>query len=61
LCVDAQDTTLRASARSRVGNNIVGHFTALYDAVFDPRNKYDDPRMVIRYKPQQVKTIVDAL
>jgi hypothetical protein len=61
LSATVQDHSLRAKARSRVGENIVGHFTALYEAVFDPQNKYDDPRVVVRYKPQQVKTIVDAL
>jgi hypothetical protein len=60
-CDKLTDHSLRAKARSRVGENIVGHFTALYEAVFDPQNKYDDPRVVVRYKPQQVKTIVDAL
>lgn len=58
---DVQDHNLRATARSRVGENIVGHFSALYEAVYDPRNKYDDPRTVVRYKPEQVKTIVEAL
>ncbi|ELR22857.1 golgi family protein, putative [Acanthamoeba castellanii str. Neff] len=60
-CDKLMEHNLRATARSRVGDNIVGLFSALHEAVYDPRNKYDEPRMVVRYKPEQVKTIVDAL
>jgi len=60
-CDKLLDPNLRAASRSRVGQNIVDHFTSLHNAVFDPQNKYDDPRSVIRYSPEQVKTVVDAL
>ncbi len=60
-CDKLTDSALRAAARSRVAEIIVSFYTSLYDAILDPKNKYEDPRAIVHYRPEQIKTVVDAL
>lgn len=60
-CDRLTDAQLKATARRRVGSVILNLYSALCDAIFDPKNKYDDPRTIVHYKPEQVKTVIDVL
>jgi hypothetical protein len=47
------DPDLRRAARLQVAQLVASAYTALYQAVVDPRNKYDSPHLLLRYKPEQ--------
>jgi hypothetical protein len=49
---------LRLDARSRVTNTIIDAYSILYNAVMDPKNGYENPLALFRYKPEQVRTMI---
>ncbi|KAL6051045.1 Golgi transport complex subunit 6, variant 2 [Balamuthia mandrillaris] len=57
-CDRLVDTILRRTAKDRVGQVIVNVYETLYEAIVDPRNKYDDHPTILHYKPDQVRTML---
>jgi len=52
---------LKATARIGVSRLVCIAYTNLYDAIVDSKNNYPQPHSIVHYKPDQIKTILDAL
>ncbi|CAL9038465.1 unnamed protein product [Musa banksii] len=50
---------LRSDASIRVARALADGYELLYKAVVDPKNKYPDPRSLVRHSPDQIKTILE--
>lgn len=50
---------LRSDASIRVARALADGYELLYKAVVDPKNKYPDPRSLVRHSPDQMKTILE--
>lgn len=59
-CDQLKDTVLRNRARSGVCQMIYNSYSDLYKAVMDPANEYPQPEIIIRYAPDQMKTMITA-
>jgi len=55
------NSQLRSYARSSVSQLIYESYQSFYLAITDPKNGYESPDALFLYKPDQVKTMVDAL
>eukprot|EP01097_Dermamoeba_algensis_P008175 TRINITY_DN5330_c0_g1_i1.p1 TRINITY_DN5330_c0_g1~~TRINITY_DN5330_c0_g1_i1.p1 ORF type:complete len:578 (-),score=132.02 TRINITY_DN5330_c0_g1_i1:140-1873(-) len=52
-CDRVMSGTLRQTSRNQVSQLIISAYAQLYNAIMDPKNKYDNPSMIVRYKPEQ--------
>lgn len=50
---------LRSDASIRVARALADGYELLYKTVVDPKNKYPDPRSLVRHSPDQIKTILE--
>ncbi|KAJ8468136.1 hypothetical protein OPV22_030688 [Ensete ventricosum] len=50
---------LCSDASIRVARALADGYELLYKAVVDPKNKYPDPRSLVRHSPDQIKTILE--
>jgi hypothetical protein len=55
------NSQLRAFARSSVSQLVYESYLLFYNTVMDPKSGYENPDSLFVYKPEQVKTMVDAL
>lgn len=57
-CERLYSSRLKSKARSQVSDMIANSFAALYDAIVDSSNLYENPALIVPYKPQQVRTML---
>jgi hypothetical protein len=59
-CEKLSSSVLKRNARTRIARLIASAYSALYEVVVDPKSEYTNPQLIMRYKPEQIKTIVDG-
>lgn len=59
-CEKLVSSVLKRTARTRIAQLIGSAYLALYEAVMDPKSEYSNASLIMRYKPEQIKTIVDG-
>lgn len=60
-CDRLLNAQLRSYARSSISQMIYESYLAFYNKILDPKSGYQEPESLFLYKPDQVKTMVDAL
>jgi len=50
---------LHSDACARVARALSGAYELLYGVITDPRNRYPDPKSLVRHSPDQIRTILE--
>jgi hypothetical protein len=52
-------TQHRTQVRAAVADIITQSYATLFNAVMDPSNGYENPQALFRYKPEQIRTMIE--
>mmetsp|Transcript_32539 Transcript_32539/g.52727 ORF Transcript_32539/g.52727 Transcript_32539/m.52727 type:complete len:649 (-) Transcript_32539:193-2139(-) len=59
-CDRIVDQKLRNTARQGVAQSVAATHSALYSAIMDPKNGYQDPASILLHTPDQVRTLLNV-